>query len=139
MKVRLVARNEDLFLVKCNGDIDRIFKIDAREFLLNFRDPKYLDVAGSWFHDSFTIDSFSGATIAYVTEQGDLVIKSMNLFRKIIVEGDTDYLTVKEYAALHGKAISTIRRLCQHGKLPGAVLRGKYYLIPANAPYPESL
>ena len=138
MKARLVARNEDLFLVKCNGDIDRVFKIDARDFLLNFKDPKYLDCAGSWFHDSFTIDSFSGTTIAYVTDQRDLIVKDADLFRKIIVEGESDYLTVKEYADLHGKAVSTIRRLCSLGKLPGAVLRGKYYLIPANSPYPES-
>lgn len=47
------------------------------------------------------------------------------------------YLSVTEYAALHGVSDRTVRNYCVSGKLSGAVLTGKTWSIPEDAPLPE--
>ncbi len=47
-----------------------------------------------------------------------------------------DYISVKEYALSRGVAERTVRNYCVQGKLPGAVLIGKTWSIPADAPLP---
>ena len=48
----------------------------------------------------------------------------------------TDYLSVSEYAKLHGKDPGNIRRLLSAGRLQGQKV-GKQWIIPCDAPYPE--
>lgn len=48
----------------------------------------------------------------------------------------TDYLSVSEYASLHGKDSGNIRRLLGSGRLQGQKV-GKQWIIPSDAPYPE--
>ena len=50
----------------------------------------------------------------------------------------TDYISLPEYAALHGKSRYTVAQKCQRGSLPGAVKVGRNWLIPADAPYPDN-
>lgn len=47
------------------------------------------------------------------------------------------FVSVTEYAALHGVSDRTIRNYCISGKLSGAVLTGKTWSIPEEAPLPE--
>ncbi len=47
------------------------------------------------------------------------------------------FVSVTEYAALHGVSDRTIRNYCVSGKLAGAVLIGKTWSIPEEAPLPE--
>lgn len=46
------------------------------------------------------------------------------------------YISTKEYAESHGLAERTVRNYCVQGKLQGAVLIGKTWNIPADAPLP---
>lgn len=46
------------------------------------------------------------------------------------------FISVKEYARLRGIAERTVRNYCVQGKLPGAVLVGKSWSIPVDAPLP---
>lgn len=48
-----------------------------------------------------------------------------------------DFISVKEYAALHGIAERTVRHYCSQGKISGAYLVGKTWNIPAEAPLPS--
>lgn len=48
-----------------------------------------------------------------------------------------NYISTKEYAESHGLAERTIRNYCVQGKMPGAVLVGKSWSVPADAPLPE--
>lgn len=50
-----------------------------------------------------------------------------------------EYVSVKEFAQSKGLSERTVRNYCAHGKLPGAVLVGKTWSIPADAPMPERL
>lgn len=46
------------------------------------------------------------------------------------------FISVTEYAALHGVSDRTIRNYCISGKLAGTVLTGKTWSIPEDAPLP---
>lgn len=47
-----------------------------------------------------------------------------------------DFISVKEYALIHGIAERTVRNYCVLGKISGAQLVGKTWSIPADAPLP---
>ncbi len=49
---------------------------------------------------------------------------------------DMDFISVKEYALIHGIAERTVRNYCVLGKISGAQLVGKTWSIPADAPLP---
>lgn len=45
-------------------------------------------------------------------------------------------ISIKEYAAAHGVAERTVRNYCALGKIEGAVLIGKAWSVPSDAPLP---
>ena len=47
----------------------------------------------------------------------------------------TEYLSVTEYATLHGKDSGNVRRLLASGRIEGQKV-GNQWIIPRNAPYP---
>lgn len=47
-------------------------------------------------------------------------------------------ITLREYAAKIGKNPDNVRQKCLRGTLPGAVKLGRDWLVPADAPYPDS-
>lgn len=47
-----------------------------------------------------------------------------------------EFVSSKEYAAAHGLSGRTVRNYCEQGKISGAVLVGKTWNIPADAPLP---
>lgn len=48
-----------------------------------------------------------------------------------------DFITVSQYAELHGLSERTVRNWCNAGKLQGAFLSGKTWVIQADAPLPR--
>ena len=48
-----------------------------------------------------------------------------------------DFITVSQYAEMHGLSERTVRNWCNAGKLQGAFLSGKTWVIPADAPLPR--
>ena len=47
-------------------------------------------------------------------------------------------VTAKEYAAIHGKSVDSVKKHCQQGHIEGARKLGQHsWLIPSNAPYPK--
>lgn len=138
MKARLLIYEDNLILIKQNGDSTLESLISAREFLLNFTDEKYYPGRGTPFYYGPPMEEYRGETIAFVNDAGELVIQDAARYKDIIVKGESDFLSVSEYAEIHGKSVAMVRRLCQNGRIDGAVLRGKYYWIPSNAQYPKA-
>lgn len=136
LKARLLYHNDEIVLLKRNGEIHHISASEAREFLLNFSDPSYYTGKGTWDFDGVTMETYPGKTIACVNDQGFMIVNNSDLFKKVIMDGEADFLSVAEYATLHGKSVAMIRRLCQQGRIPGAFQKGYVYLIPAHAKYP---
>lgn len=48
-----------------------------------------------------------------------------------------DFISSKEYALAHGISERTVRNYCLQGKIPDAVLIGKTWSVPADAPLPK--
>jgi len=48
-----------------------------------------------------------------------------------------DFISIKQFAEKHGIPERTIRNYCSAGKIEGALLIGKTWSIPADAPLPE--
>lgn len=51
---------------------------------------------------------------------------------------NTRLITVSEYAEKLGLSAGSVRQKCQRGTLPGAVKVGRDWVIPADAPYPDT-
>lgn len=137
MKARLIQNEDVLQLLLCNGKIKTLTYKDAAEFVATFDNPKHYAGKGKWDYEGLTMESYCGATIAFVNDDGVLCVESGELFRKILDNRTINYLTVTEYAEKHDKQVAIVRRCCQNGRIPGVFLKGKTWLIPENAPYPE--
>lgn len=136
MKARLIYREEAYQLLVNNGNIFTFSRDDAQRFLLRYDDEKYYAGPGEWDHEQLTMESYRGETIARIEDDGILSIINASLFRKLMSQDVLNYISVAEYAAKHGKQPVIVRRLCQTGRLQGAVLKGKAWLIPEDSPYP---
>lgn len=51
--------------------------------------------------------------------------------------GDMDYLTTSEMAEKWGISRRRVTTLCNSGRIEGAVLKGKTWLIPADTEKPD--
>lgn len=49
----------------------------------------------------------------------------------------SDYLSATEFATLHSVPRERVKVWCRLGKLPGAKLVDRWWLIPAGAPIPQ--
>lgn len=136
MKARLLEFEGTLQLLLCTGSIKMLSYSEAYEFISNYDNPEYYSGVGKWDYENITMESYRGNTIAIVSDEGNLIIENAELLRTILNNKDPKYLTVLEYAALHGKQDSIVRRICRAGRIPGAIQKGKSWLIPEDAPYP---
>ena len=48
-----------------------------------------------------------------------------------------EFITVSQYAELHNLSERTVRNWCSEGKMDGAFLSGKTWIIPADTPLPQ--
>jgi len=51
---------------------------------------------------------------------------------------NTRLIPIKDYAEKLGLSAVSVRQKCQRGNVPGAVKLGRDWLIPPDAPYPDS-
>lgn len=136
MKARLLLFEDSLYLFLCTGKIKTVSYQEAFEFLSNYENSDYYNESAIEDDLCFTIESHPGHTIAIVDEDSNLRVVDSSFFRKILSEKDVDFLSVSEFAELHGKSIAMVRRLCQNGRIPGVIYKGKSWLIPKSSPYP---
>lgn len=68
----------------------------------------------------------------------DIGKKSYIYIEEIITLADRmDFITVSQYAEMHGLSERTVRNWCNAGKMQGTFLSGKTWVIPADAPLPR--
>lgn len=137
MKARLVRVNESWHLLLCTGDIKVLKAEDALAFVLNFDDPKYYSGPGKWDAEDLPMENYRGETVAIVNDDNNLYIQNSKLLRAIFSRPEIKYLTISEYAQLHQKQNTAVRRMCQNGRIDGAIIKGKTWLIPESSPYPK--
>ena len=133
VKARLSKIENEFYLELPNDKIKRLELDDVRHFLFNYSDPAYLSN-----DTSRIVARAKGEVMAKVLDTGSLVILSSNLLLEIFPsQQDIKYLSVSEYSALHGRKSNIVTRLCREGRLPGAIKKGRAWLIPEGTPYPK--
>ena len=137
MKARLLSFENTIQLLLCTGKIKTLSFNEAYNFLSNYNAEEYYQCDSKWDYENLTMESYRGETIAIVCDEGNLHVSNQELFKQILENRDAELLTVPEFAELHGKKLAIVRRLCQTGRITGAVRKGKTWLIPASSPYPS--
>lgn len=138
MKARLLLHRETLYLLLCTGETTMCSEPEAQHFLLNFDSSDYYSANTVW-DDPISIEDMEGDTIAYVSDSGTLCIEDADMYRTLILHTPTQYVTAEEFAELHQKTTSVVRRCCRNGRIEGAILKGRVWLIPEGTPYPGDL
>lgn len=136
MKARLTFIHDQIELLTSNGKIKPLSLSDARDFLLSFDSPKHYLGEGTWDYGGIDMVEYGGTCIAHVSDNNTITILNGSLFRKIM-SAPTSYLTTSEYAKKVGKQRAIVIRMCNNGRIPGAMQKGTTWLIPADAPYPD--
>lgn len=136
MKLKLVSENGTKLLYCPNGSILKADEEVLIRLLTKFNTPtKFKGEDGCWNSLNSDMTKAPGKTLAIVDDQLNLIVYSPKAFEEIDVP--SDYISPSEYAELHGKSHSLIKRLCEEDRIVGAKKIRSCWLIPANAPYPE--
>ena len=136
MKLRLLRVKNNLYIYCTNGSILKAEAEDLARLLKGFSRPQqFKGSSGYWNVEMASMEEAAGVTLAYVDDTNKLVVLSEEAFSGI-VSTQEKYVSVSEYAALHGKCRATIKNLCVAGRLPGAYKTSSGWSIPKDAPYP---
>lgn len=136
MKARIVRAENTLYLQYASGMTREVSRGTARDFLLH-PDSFLEDNELTQNTEDITILPETDLAVLFFIDDTDrLIIQDIPFFRDLY-DQTVEYLTVDEYAELHGKQRSIIVRICREGRLPGAEKKGKSWLIPKDTPYPK--
>lgn len=138
MKLRLVYHNENL-LIYCNdGTIKKVDDDSLKLLFIGYQQYSSFSGNDGRWDEHNCIEAAPGKTLAYVNDDNELCIVDANPFYKLVsTVGNSEYITLKEYAEMHSKGEARIKVLCKENKLAGAVRKGGCWFIPINAPYPK--
>lgn len=133
MKVQLIKVEDTIYLQYASGTTIKMSREEAHNFLMypeNFLDDNKMNP----INDNTTVLSENDpAVLFYIDDTNRLIIQDILFFRNLCNQS-VEYLTVDEYAELHGKKRSIIVRICREGRLPGAKRRGSLGLYLKTPP-----
>ena len=130
MKVRLVALENDYILLAIDGTHLTLTEAEVKGFIFNYKE--YIPHV----HRQSKIEKYEGETLAYINNEDNLVIASLEFLRKFFADS-IPYISVAEFAAKYGKKTGIVSRLCVQKRIPGAIKKGRDWHIPAYAAYPD--
>lgn len=140
MRARLIRTDEGEKQILCSdGTIAAANKNSLNAILTDFRTiDRIKGRQGYWNAEYPEMSGYPGATLAYVTDDYQLVIRSFQPFQPLMeidVE-PSNLISAADYAAMHGRSVEQVKVLCRNGRIPGASKLGRDWIIPADAPYP---
>ena len=93
---------------------------------------------GTWTDRFLDMSEYPGETLAYVTDNDQLVVISPWVIETVISKNVVapKELTLVQYAQKHTRSKEMIKAIVREGRITGAVMRGRQWFIPENAPYP---
>ena len=140
MKARLIKDREGQVKLLCgNGSISDTTTSVLANFLLHFKGAaQFSGSEGDWSTSYGDMAVYPGETLAFVTDDLNLVIMNASVFEPLVQEQyKTDsYITLGEYAEKVDKSREIIKILCRTGRLVGAQKMAGRWMIPKDAPYP---
>ena len=138
MKLRVVSKGEHLLLYCSDQTILKIDDDTLRLLFIGYKNESSFSGQDGKWDEYENIEDAPGKTLAYVNDNDELCIVDANPFYKLISSvGNSEYITLKEYAEMHSKGEARIKVLCKNQQLAGAVRKGGCWFIPINAPYPQ--
>lgn len=139
MKLRLIQKDDSMFLYCSNGSILKITQQVLVKFLTQFRKPSLFKGEDGFWNNGFSdMQQAPGKTIAYVDSSKKLIILDEIIFDNLLVlHEQPKYLSVSEYAEKHFRCRASVKNMCVAGRIPGAYKASSGWMIPYNAPYPE--
>ena len=142
MKARLLKdKTGNIKLLCANGSISEPTITVLANFLINFKGAKDLNGhEGDWSASYGDMAVYPGETLAYVTDDLNLVINNFSVFEPLIEKSYkvNHYITLGEYAEKVDKSREIIKVLCRSGRIVGAQKMAGRWMIPKDAPYPVS-
>lgn len=143
MRAKIITQKNEIRMYLANGTYVIMNARLLKEFFFNYDKVfKFNQSDGTWDFLSCSLDKISGKTLAYVTAQNKLVVECSSIF-EIAFSANGDELfgfhTIDEYAVLHNKNRNTINKLCNTGRIIGAIKVNSRWYIPIGAPYPERI
>ena len=140
MKARLLKDSEGQIKLLCaNGSISESSITVLANLLLTFKNADHVSGAdGDWAATHGDMALYPGETLAYVTDDYNLVIMDFSAFEPLINESYkmTSYISLGEWARLHNKSREIVKVWCRSGRLVGCQKKANRWLIPKDAPYP---
>lgn len=140
MIVRVIEEKEGKVMLLCKNGSIRIPTMTVLANLLeNFNDAKnFSGDDGSWNDKYGDMAMYPGKTLAYVTDEGLLVIHDSKFLKPVLKETyeHENYISSKDYAAKVGMSHEIIKVLCRENRIAGAHKKAGRWLVPADAPYP---
>lgn len=132
--IDMFLHHKEIFIDK-NGHIGEFYNRlkDYKQDYIGRWDNEFVEFS-MWYYQFDNI-------IAYITDKQEIVINNSEYFISLVnVSNDNsvEYISAAEYATLHDKTPTQIRRLCSANRIPGVRVCGKTFLIPRNAPYPTN-
>lgn len=138
MKLRLIKKDSKLLLLCNDGTM-----ADADERILRLLFVCYKDISafngqhGLWNSECKSMDLYPGTTIAYVNDSNQLCLVENPFIALMQNLSDDEYITLHEYAVIHGKNDNRIKLLCREERIPGAIKKAGKWFVPRHAPYPQ--
>ena len=140
MKARLVKdKKGHIKLLYANGTISETNITVLANFLLNFKNAKNFSGSdGNWSTSYGDMAVYPGETLAYVTDDLNLVIMDFSVFEPLLNETYklSSYVSLGDYATKVKKSREIIKNMCRSGRIIGAQKIANRWMIPKDAPYP---
>ena len=130
MEYKLFKDDSEYQLMLPTGGIQILTIEKVREFILDFKTFEIEQNNNLCFGES------KGELLASLNDKKELTLYSATFLNDIFFD-ESAYVSVQEYAEIHGKKRAIVSRLCNDGRIPGAVRKGTKWYIPKNATYPK--
>ena len=132
MKACFISNKNEIELVLADGTRKPQKSHKLKELLQTFTDSSHYITDGPKIN---VLEEYKKIAIAYIEDDGTLVVSSPELIRKAIGV-DINYLSPREYGEKHGTSGGFIQRMCRENRIPGVIQKGTHWMIPEDAPYP---
>lgn len=141
MQARIIeTKAKERVLLCSDGSIAELTRPVLTQLFTKFKTVNNLyGKSGRWDQESSDMSVYPGKTLAYVTDDYQLLVKDGDVFASLMAENSdryVEYLSTIDYAKKHDRSHELIKVFCREGKIMGAKKVGNTWLVPADAPYP---
>lgn len=138
MKFRIVNYNGRVDLICANGEFKSgLTALEVISYLAHFD----VSFPGTNPQDEEDTKNYNGKTLLQLRDDNVLEINDLEYFREIITPMKFPYYTIKEFCAdekkSNGRGRAIVTRMCQEGRIEGAVFSGDVWYIPKTSKYPN--